>query len=50
MTRLIYINISNNRLQGNIVLLEAAQSLEGLQLSSNNFIRFPWDYFVEDKW
>jgi hypothetical protein len=49
LTELKFVNLSRNLLAGYVLILDAAERLEGLELSDNNLSRFPKEYFSEDR-
>ena len=49
LTKLTYVNLSDNQMTGLIPILWGAQKLEGLDLTNNNLQKFPWEYFAESK-
>ena len=49
LTELTYVNLSYNSMTGTVLILEAAQKLEGLELSGNELTTFPWEYFDVEK-
>ena len=45
LTELTYVNLSHNEFRGELVIFTGAQKLQGLEMSHNEFKRFPEEYF-----
>ena len=49
LSSLTYLNLSENKLTGEIPILWGAEKLEGIDLTNNSLVKFPWEYFREDR-
>ena len=49
LPELTYVNLSYNKFKGPVLILEAAQKLEGLDVSGNGLTVFPEEYFADDQ-